>query len=1051
VFISDFAIRRPIITVVTMIALVAFGLYALVQLEVDEYPDIQNPIVAVAIPYPGASPDVVEREVVDRVEEAISGINGVDRMQSVSVDGFAQIITFFVFSKSVNQASQDVRDAISNIRGDLPPEIEEPIVSRFDPTDLPILSMTLSSQTLTQGQLTSIADPGITRELRSIPGVAEVRVIGGAERELTVELDPSALYNASVSVSDVVQALQAQNLAAPVGRVSGSLDERTIRLEGRLADPAEFERLVVSERAGRIVRLGQVAAVRDGVEEARTAALFNGRPAIGIDILRTKGSSTTTVADAIKERIDQLRETLPPGVALDVVTDAGERVSASVTNVQHMLVEGAALTVLVVFVFLNSWRSTVITGLALPISVISAFIAVWAFGFTLNTMSLLGLSLAIGVLIDDAIVVRENIVRHIQMGKDHFRAAHDGTHEIGLAVAATTFSIVAVFIPIAFMPGESGQWFKPLALTMACAVLVSLFVSFSLDPMLSAYWADPQLEEGERRNPVARALERFDSWFDRQAERYRGVIAWALDHRLAVTFIATASMVGALALQATVGGFGFVPDSDRGEINLTVETPPGSNLEYTRIKAEEVARLIRAHAEVDYTYVTVGASGSMTGGSAVDQASIYVHLAPRGERAADQSTFAATLRDELRQVGGARVYVFSSGWGGADKEMQIELRGPNARVLTELAEEVAAAMAEVPNVVDIGLSTRGQKPELNVRIDRGVAGSLGLTVSQIAFALRPAFAGIDAGDWIDPEGETRDVMVRLAPDARRRAQDIRQLPLVLPPAAGSTARVIPLEQVASVQDGLGPAQIDHLDRDRVVIVGANVQGRSLGVVGQDVAARLSELRLPPGYRWTEGGFVEQQNEFFGQIFAALGFALLLMYLVLVIQFGSFVDPIAIMMSLPLSLIGVVLALLITNDTLNVMSLIGVMLLMGIVAKNAILLIDFAKWGRERGMSRREALIEAGRIRLRPILMTSFALIAGMFPVALGLGEGADFRAPMGRAVIGGVVTSTLLTLLVIPTVYEILDEWKEWLMVRVLGRKPHVSHAAGGLAPEAGD
>jgi HAE1 family hydrophobic/amphiphilic exporter-1 len=1052
VFISDFAIRRPIITVVTMVVLVAFGLYALVQLEVDEFPDIQNPIVAVAIPYPGASPDVVEREVVDRIEEAIAGINGVDRIQSVSVDGFAQIITFFVFSKDVNQASQDVRDAISNIRGDLPQEIEEPVISRFDPTDLPIVSLTLSSQTLSQGQLTSIADPGITRELRSIPGVAEVRVVGGAERELTVELDPNALYNANVSVSDVVQALQAQNLAAPVGRVSGSLDERTIRLEGRLDDPREFERLVVSERGGRIVRLGQVASVTDGVEEARTAALFNGRPAIGIDILRTKGSSTTTVADAIKARVAELEETLPENASLDIVTDAGERVAASVTNVQHMLFEGALLTVLVVFVFLNSWRSTVITGLALPISVISAFIAVWAFGFTLNTMSLLGLSLAIGVLIDDAIVVRENIVRHIQMGKDHYRAAHDGTHEIGLAVAATTFSIVAVFIPIAFMPGESGQWFKPLALTMACAVLVSLFVSFSLDPMLSAYWADPQLEEGERRNPVSRALDRFDAWFERQADNYKGVIAWALDHRLAVVIIATASMVGALALQVMFGGFGFVPDSDRGEINVSVETPPGSNLEYTRIKAEEVARVLRERDEVDYTYVTVGSGGgSFIGGAAVDQALIYVRLTARSERDFSQTEFAGLIREELRQIGGATAFVFASGFGGADKEMQIELRGPDARTLTELGEQVADAMAEVPGVVDIGLSTRGQKPELNVRIDRGVAGSLGLTVSQIAFALRPAFAGIDAGDWIDPEGETRDVMVRLSPEARRRAQDIRQLPLVLPPGPSGQPRVVPLEQVATVDEGVGPAQIDHLDRDRVVIVGANVQGRSLGVVGQDVEARLAQLQLPPGYRWSQGGFVEQQNEFFGQIFAALGFALLLMYLVLVIQFGSFVDPIAIMMSLPLSLIGVVLALLLTGTTLNVMSLIGVMLLMGIVAKNAILLIDFAKWGRERGMERRDALIEAGRTRLRPILMTSFALIAGMTPVALGLGEGADFRAPMGRAVIGGVVTSTLLTLLVIPTVYEILDQFKEWLMLKVPGRKPRVGPAAGGLAPEAGD
>ena len=1050
-FISDFAIKRPIITVVTMIALVAFGLYALVQLEVDEFPDIQNPIVAVSVLYPGASPDVVEREVVDRVEEAIAGINGVDRLQSIAVDGFAQVIAFFVFSKGVDQASQDVRDALSSIRGDLPQEIEEPIISRFDPADMPILSMTLSSSTLTQGELTAIADPGITRELRSITGVAQVNVVGGARRELTVELDPSAMRAAGVSVAELVQALQSQNLAAPVGRVAGPLDERTIRLEGRIADPADFGRLVVAERGGRIIRLEHVARVRDGNEEARTAAIFNGEPAIGINVLKTKGTSTTTVADQIKGRVERIRETLPAGANLAIVQDAGERVSASVKNVEEMLIEGAVLTILVVFIFLNSWRSTVITGLALPISVISAFIAIWAFGFTLNTMSLLGLSLAIGVLIDDAIVVRENIVRHIQLGKDHYQAAVEGTHEIGLAVAATTFSIVAVFIPIAFLQGEAGQWFKPMALTIACAVLVSLFVSFSLDPMLSAYWADPQLEKGMRRGWISRVLTRFNEWFEGQAENYKRVIAWALDHRLAMVLIAIFSLVSALFLQVRFGGFGFVPNSDRSEITIGVETPPGSNLEYTRTKAEEVARLVRQQPEVAYTYVTVGSSGGTFGGSAVDQGNIYVKLTPRAERGISQYEFAGRIREEIRRIGGAKAWVFSSGFGGADKEMQVELRGPDARTLTAIGEQVAAAMAEVPNAVDIGLSTRGQKPELNVTVDRGVAGSLGVTVGQIAQALRPAFAGIDAGDWIDPDGETRDVMVRLSPAARQRAEDIRQLPLVLPAAPGQPPRVIPLEQVARIDHGLGPSQIDHLDREKVVIVGANVQGRSLGEVFNDVKARLGNLRLPPGYEWAPGGFVEQQNEFFIQIFAALGFALLLMYLILVVQFGSFVDPVAIMMSLPLSLIGVVLMLLATNTTLNVMSLIGVMLLMGIVAKNAILLIDFAKWGRERGLDRRQALIEAGRIRLRPILMTSFALIAGMTPVALGFGEGADFRAPLGRAVIGGVITSTLLTLLVIPTVYEILDEWKEWVTLKVLGRKPRLGHAAGGLAPSAGD
>jgi hydrophobic/amphiphilic exporter-1 (mainly G- bacteria), HAE1 family len=534
VFISDFAIKKPIVTVVTMVALVAFGGYAMFQLETDEFPDIAQPIVTVAVPYPGASPDVVEREVIDRVEEAISGINGVDRMTSSATDGFASVLIEFVFEKGVEQAAQDVRDAVSTIRGDLPQEIEEPIIGRFDWADEPIVSLTLSSTSLTPAQLTSLADPGITRELRSLQGVAEVRVSGGAERELTVQLRPADLTAAGVSVDQVVNALRAQNLAVPVGRVEGPISERTIRLQGRLDTPEQFQQLVVAERGGTIIRLGEVADVLDGAEEARTMALFNGKPAIGIDVRRTKGYSTTAVADRVKAKVAQLQATLPGNVKLDVVRDAGERVANSVKNVEEALLTGALLTVLVVFLFLNSWRSTVITGLALPVSVLASFIAVKAFGFTLNTMSLLGLSLAIGILIDDAIVVRENIVRHIEMGEDHFKASQTGTDEIGLAVAATTFSIVAVFVPIGFMYGLAGQWFKPFALTIACAVLVSLFVSFSLDPMLSAYWADPQTEAHERRNPIARALDRFNKWFDRQADNYKNVIAWALDHRLAM-------------------------------------------------------------------------------------------------------------------------------------------------------------------------------------------------------------------------------------------------------------------------------------------------------------------------------------------------------------------------------------------------------------------------------------------------------------------------------------------------------------------------------------
>ncbi|MBX6330420.1 MAG: efflux RND transporter permease subunit [Gemmatimonadaceae bacterium] len=1035
-FISDFAIKKPIVTITVMVALVAFGIAALFRLQTDEFPDIQQPMVLVTIAYPGASPDVVEREVVDPIEEAFSSITGVDwsKTTSTATDGLAQIMVFFDFEKDIQVASQDIRDAISSKREDLPTEMKEPILSRLDPSELPVMSLTLTSSTIPPATLTRIADPGIVRDLRSVPGVGDVTVSGGITREMTVQVRPADLQANGISVADVVQALGQQNLAAPVGRVNGTLNEKTIRLRGRVENAQDFANLVIAERNGQIIRLGQVADVFDGTEEPRTAALFNGRDAVGIDIKKSKGYSTTQVADAILRHVEELQKTLPAGAKLEVVQNSGERVSHAVWNVEEALVEGALLTVLVVFLFLNSWRSTVITGLALPVSVLASFIAVWVFGFTLNTMSLLGLSLAIGILIDDAIVVRENIVRHIEMGKNHYEASHEGTDEIGLAVAATTFSIVAVFVPVAFMYGVAGQWFKPFALTIACAVLVSLFVSFSLDPMLSAYWADPQTERHEHKNPISRVLARFNRWFDRMADKYKGAIAWALDHRWAMVGIATASFVLALALAGTgVVGAEFVPVSDRSEVNFIVQTPPGSNLDYTKIKAEEAARIARSHKEVAYTYTTIG--GSVMGLSpGVDQALIYVKLVPKAERDVSQDSLGKLLRRELARVGGAKVSVFTSGFGGAYKPIQIQFRGPDANVLTRFADSVAQVVQRVPGAVDVGLSTRGQMPELEVQLKRGLAGSIGVTVAQVAQSLRPAFAGIDAGDWVDPSGETRDVEVRLAPEARTNITDLERLPLVVNGPDGRPMTV-PLGQVATIRQGLAPAEIAHLNREKVVSVQANVQGRALTEVMKDIQAEIAKMQLPPGVKLSQGGEAQDQNEVFGRIFMALGIAVLLMYLILVVQFGSFVDPIAILISLPLSLIGVVLALLITGSTLNIMSLIGVILLMGIVAKNAILLIDFAKWARAGGMPLREALIEAGRIRLRPIMMTTLALIAGMVPVAIGHGEGADFRAPLGRAVIGGVITSTLLTLLVIPTVYEILEEWKERLFGRVFKKR----------------
>jgi HAE1 family hydrophobic/amphiphilic exporter-1 len=1021
--ISDFAIRKPVVTTVVTIALVVFGIAALLRLKTDEFPEVTPPVVSVAIPYPGASPAVTEREVIEPIEEAVQAISGVKRLRSTSLDGYAVLVIEFEFTKDPQQATQDVRDKISEIRSDLPPEMEEPILARFDPADLPIVSLTLSSDRPDPAALTQLADPDIKRKLTALSGVADVTIVGGVARELSVEVRPDALAASGLGLGDIVRVLQAENLAAPVGRLTWGATERTIRLSGRPRDPREFAQLMVSQTNGRVVRLGDIADIRDGSAEPRGAAFYQDRSAVGIDIKKALGYSTTDVAARIRARVAELQRDLPAGTRLDIVRDAGTRVADSVSDVERTLLEGATLTVLVVFVFLRSWRSTVITGLALPVSVIASFVAVWLWGFTLNTMSLLGLSLAIGILVDDAIVVRENIVRHMESGKDHTRAAREGTSEIGLAVTATTLSIVVVFVPIAFMGGIAQQWFAPFALTLACSVLVSLFVSFSLDPMLSAVWADPEV--AGRRSWLSSKLAWFDRGIDRAIDGYKRVIRWALRWRKTTVLIAVAAFVLALALPMVgLVGSAFFPETDESEFQLNLETPAGSSLAYTQDKVQVVAAIARKHPEVAYTYTAVGGT---TG--TVDEATIYVRLVPRADRSRSQAEVLGALRREIAATSGITAYV-PSGFSGS-KQIELQLVGPDITVLDRLANDVVRRVERVPGVVDVGLSSKGQRPEIELVPDRDAEGVLGIHLGDVAQALRPAFAGLDAGDWVDPTGQTRDVTVRLTPEARERPEDLARLPIPIP----QRSELVPLAQLARLTQTSSPAQIEHLDGDRVITVGANAEGEPLSAVNAGIERALADLQLPPGYERRTGGETEDQREVFGRIFTSLGIAVLLMYFVLVIQFGSFLDPIPIMLSLPLSLIGVMLALLITGATLNLMSMIGVILLMGLVAKNAILLIDFAKRAQRGNRSREEALVEAGAVRFRPIIMTSVAVIAGMLPVALGRGEGGDFRAPLGLAVIGGVITSTLLTLLVIPTFYDIVANGRDRMLARLRRRR----------------
>jgi HAE1 family hydrophobic/amphiphilic exporter-1 len=832
-------------------------------------------------------------------------------------------------------------------------------------------------------------------------------VNGALRRELSVLLRAEKLREYNVSVTDVVNALRLHNTTAPVGRVKGPLDEQSIRLVGRLESPAEFEQIVLRRRGNEIVRLGQVAAVADGFAEVSGFSLRNGNPNVGISVTRSRDASTVSVAAEVRKVAADINKTLPKGTKLEVTRDGGEDAEASLKNVIEALAFGAVLTIFVVYAFLNSWRSTLITALSLPTSVIAAFIAIWASGFTLNFMTLLALSLAIGVLIDDAIVVRENIVRHMERGKDRVSAARIGTAEIGLAVTATTFSIVAVFIPVAFMGGGAGEWFRPFALTVATSVMVSLFISFTLDPMLSAYWGDPVGYQHQEKRGIRLWLGRFNAWFDHQADRYGNVIAWALHHRRWMTAIAVASFAGALALQATVGGSSFLPASDVGTLAIEVRTPSSASLDYARLKVEKAAELARTIPETVATNSQVNAGGGR----------VYVDVGKSTKRKRSAFEIAVDLRKLMAQLVGAEYVVLDDLNNGARKPVQIQFYGPDSRRLIAITSDFMEKLKSVPGAVDVGLSEQEPKDELKIELDRGLANALGISVGDAAQALRVAFAGVEVGDWVDPTGESRDVAVRLHPEDRVDASNIERLPI----AVTGSSMMVPLDQIATITMGKGPAQIQHQDGKRMIAVSANAQGRSPGEVTADAMKIAKQIDFPAGYGLELGGASRDQKEVFSEMGIALVMGIALMYLVLVMQFGSFTAPLPVMLSLPLSLIGVVLALLATGGTLNLMSFIGVIMLMGLVAKNAILLIDCARKEEAQGVPREEALMHAGRVRLRPILMTTLALIAGMVPVALALGEGGEFYRPMAVAIIGGIITSTILTLLVVPTFYDSIE------------------------------
>jgi hydrophobic/amphiphilic exporter-1 (mainly G- bacteria), HAE1 family len=935
---------------------------------------------------------------------------------------------------------------VAGIRGDLPREIEEPIVQRIDPGALPIVSVSVNAPGLTPQAAGDLADKVVKRRLENVPGVGAVNLVGEAKREIQVVVDRARLEAYHLSLSDVVMALQHENVDAPAGSADRGATEALVRVTARGRSAADIAVIPVKRKGGVAIFVRDLGQISDGIEEPRNAAFLDEQPALALDIQKQSGANTVAVADGVRAAVDRIGRDLPPGVSLQIVRDDSAFIRDSIHDVNTTMIIGGILTVLIVFLFLNSWRSTVITGLTLPISVIAAFIAMKAFGFTLNVLTLMGLSLAIGMLIDDAIVVRENIVRHLQRGKDHFDAARDGTAEIGLAVMATTFTIVAVFIPVAFMGGMVGRFFYEFGITVAAAVLVSLFVSFTLDPMLSSRWVDPDVEhEGaagheDTSRGLKRVLHRFNRRFDLLHVRYERILAWSLRHRLAVMAMATVAFVASFPILAVLGG-DFMPDFNRGEYQVAFKATPGTTLRETSERARAMVRHLKSLPDVEYTYTTIGEAGSQY--RPVTEGSTYVKL----KESTRSKTFTSVLGDARRVIEGVpgMTYgLFEAGPFG-QKPIQISVRGPEVDELDRISRALVADMQRIRGVADVESSLEKSKPELKVRVDRGRASDVGLGAGAIATTLRAAVAGEVATRVEDAAGDSHDVRVRLRPDQRRYADDLLGLTVPSdkddPTGTDGEKVLVPLREVATAEAGTGPSTIRRKDLQREVRISANPDGRSLGEISADIEKAAAALALPSGYDVVSGGDAEELKDMFANMFQALFLAVVFIYLILASQFGSFVHPLAIMLSLPLSLVGVALALLATRDTLNIMSMIGLIMLMGLVTKNAILLVDFTNQARGQGLSRRDALIRAGSTRLRPIVMTTLAMIFGMLPLAFAIGAGAEMRAPMARAVIGGLITSTLLTLIVVPVVYTYLDDLRP---AAVLGwlRRPWRRRAA---------
>jgi len=1033
-WLADTSIKRPVFATMFIMALVILGLVSYPEIGVDLFPKIEFPIVNINTRLKGASPEIMDIDVTDKIEESVNTINGVKTISSTSAEGISTVTVEFVLERNIDLAVQDVREKISLIRSKLPTDVFEPIIQKVDPDANPVFYMTLTGQKSIR-DLSTYADEVLKDQLQRINGVGALRFIGLQLRQVRIGLDAEKLRAFQVAPNDVMTALAKENIEIPGGRIEAETKEYSVKVKGEFPSVQEFNDLIVSWYRGAPVRIRDIGRADDGMEDRRTIVRFNGVPAVTIGIQKQSGTNTVEVVNRVKSEIEKIRKTLPPGMVINAAFDQSTFINRSIKEVQNHLIIGGILAVLAVFLFLRNFRTTLISALALPISVIATFTLIKAFDFTFNNMTMLALSLSVGILIDDAIIVIENIYRHIEDGMEPREAASFATSEIGMAVMATTLAIVAIFLPVAFMKGIIGRFFMSFAFTVVFSVMVSLLVSFTLTPMLASMMLKMHKKNNEApaggriRTYFNKLGDNLEKYYKKTESWYREVLVFGLRFRKSV--LAGALIIFILSMYMTkFMGKEFVPPEDQSNFLVRLEAPIDYSVEKTDQLFRQAEEIVRKTPEVKTLMFALGLGPG--GAGQANKGIMMAGMLKKNERKRSQEEVKAEIRRKINQIPGIKGTaedISLIGGGLRNVPIQYVIRGTDLGNLTAYMKQIVAQFVKLPGIVDVDTSLEAGKPELRVMIDRDKAADMGVSVASIAEAVNVLISGeVDITKYKDEaKGRRYDVRVRLNAEDRVSPADIGRIYV-----RAKDGRLVELANVVRIQEGGAPSTIYRVDRQRAMIMYAGLEKKPLGQAMDELNAIAAKI-LPLDYTAKYKGAADTMKESFGYLLFALFLGVVMAYMVLAAQFESFLQPVIVLLSMPLSFIGAFGGLVLTGKTISIFSLIGLVLLMGLVKKNAILLVDYTNTLRERGLSRRDAILEAGPVRLRPILMTTFAMILGMLPVAMGLGEGAETRSPMGVAVIGGLMTSLFLTLIVVPAAYDLFEDWHE--QIRAWRRK----------------